>query len=158
MKSGDADNREGVAAKLYWQELFGKEFVRARSGSTPNSLLNYGYTILRAATARALTGSGLLPCFGIFHRNRYNAFPLADDIMATYRPFVDQNVIELQADGVTELIRDVKARIIRLLFSDVKIGEVTRPLQLALTFTTASLVKCFKGETRKILLPVMKYE
>ena len=90
VKSGDADNREGIAAKIYWSELFGRDFVRHRDGDSPNDMLNYGYSILRAAVARALMGSGLFPAFGIFHRNRYNAFPLADDIMEPYRPFVDQ--------------------------------------------------------------------
>ena len=85
VKSGDADNREGVAAKLYWAELFGSGFVRAREGAAPNGLLNYGYTILRAAVARSLMGSGLFPAFGVFHRNRYNAFPLADDLMEPYQ-------------------------------------------------------------------------
>ncbi len=87
--SGDSDNREGAAAKIYWQQLFGKYFVRNREGCYPNSMLNYGYTVLRAAVTRALLGSGLFPLLGIFHRNRYNAFPLADDIMEPYRPFVD---------------------------------------------------------------------
>ncbi len=73
VKSGDADNREGIAAKLYWSALFGRSFVRHREGDAPNSMLNYGYSILRAAVARALMGSGLFPALGIFHRNRYNA-------------------------------------------------------------------------------------
>ena len=81
VKSGDADNREGAAARIYWMRLFGNDFVRDRNLPGINSLLNYGYTILRAATTRALMGAGLLPAIGIFHHNRSNAFPLADDIM-----------------------------------------------------------------------------
>ena len=92
VKSGDADNREGIAAKIYWTKLFGTEFKRYREGDPPNNLLNYGYSILRAAMARALLGSGLLPNLGIFHRGRYNAFPLADDMMEPYRPYVDDIV------------------------------------------------------------------
>ena len=68
VKSGDTDNREGIAAKIYWTQLFGKDFKRDRCGDSPNVLLNYGYSILRAATARALLGSGLLPNLGIFHK------------------------------------------------------------------------------------------
>ena len=75
--SGDSDNREGLAAKIYWQQMYGRSFNRSRNGESPNSWLNYGYAILRAAVARALLGSGLFPAFGLFHRNRYNAFPLA---------------------------------------------------------------------------------
>lgn len=76
VKSGDADNREGAAARVYWSQLFEDGFKREREGDSPNQFLNYGYTILRAAVARTLVGSGLYPAFGIFHRNRYNAFLL----------------------------------------------------------------------------------
>lgn len=153
VKSGDTDNREGIAAKIYWTQLFGKDFKRDRCGDSPNILLNYGYSILRAATARALLGSGLLPNLGIFHKSRYNAFPLADDIMEPYRPYVDSIVFNLYADGITELNKDSKMEIMRLLSCDVNIGKVMRPLQIALTFTTASLVKYYAGEIKKISLP-----
>lgn len=155
VKSGDADNREGIAAKLYWNELFGKQFRRDRDGEPPNALLNYGYAILRAATARALLGSGLLPNLGIFHKSKYNAFPLADDIMEPYRPYVDTIVRTLVSDGIMELNKDAKSALLRLLTCDVNIGKVTRPLQIALTFTTASLAKLYAGESKKLSLPAM---
>ena len=83
LRNGEYENAKNYALEL--SELFGPDFIRTREGHPPNNLLNYGYSILRAAVARALMGSGLLPAFGIFHRNRYNAFPLADDLMAAYR-------------------------------------------------------------------------
>lgn len=153
VKSGDSDNREGLAAKTYWSNLFGNNFKREREGCPPNSLLNYGYSILRAATARALLGSGLLPNLGIFHKSRYNAFPLADDIMEPYRPYVDDIVFQLYKNGILELNKDSKTAILRLLNCDVKIGQVMRPLQIALTITTASLVKYYAGDNKKITLP-----
>ena len=154
VKSGDADNREGVAARIYWTKLFEDGFKRDRDGEPPNLFLNYGYAILRAAVARALVGSGLYPAFGIFHRNRYNAFPLADDVMEAYRPFVDEIVYSIFCDNQkTELDKEIKAKILRLLFADVRIGKVTRPLEVAISVTTASLVKMFKGETNKLSLP-----
>ena len=153
VRSGDTDNREGIAAKVYWNLLFGGNFKREREGPVPNAMLNYGYSILRAATARALLGSGLLPNLGVFHKSRYNAFPLADDVMEPYRPYVDSIVFSLYADGITELNKDSKMEIMRLLSCDVKIGKVMRPLQIALTFTTASLVKYYAGEIKKISLP-----
>lgn len=155
VKSGDTDNREGIAAKTYWPNLFGKNFKRQRDGNPPNALLNYGYSILRAATARALLGSGLLPNLGIFHKSRYNAFPLADDIMEPYRPYVDDIVFHLHQEGNVELNKDSKTALLRLLSCDVKIGQVMRPLQIALTLTTSSLVKYYSGETKKISLPIM---
>lgn len=154
VKSGDADNREGLAARIYWSRLFDNAFKREREGEMPNPLLNYGYSILRAATARALLGSGLFPHFGLFHKSRYNAFPLADDIMETYRPYVDEIVYALYNNGTRELDKDAKTQLLRILACDVNIGKVTRPLQIALTITTASLVKYYGGETKKLTLPI----
>lgn len=156
VKSGDTDNREGVAAKIYWEKLFGRDFIREREGDAPNNLLNYGYTILRAAVARALIGSGLFPAFGIFHRNRYNAFPLADDIMEAYRPFVDKIVFNLYRNGKMELTKDVKAELIHILYTDCKFDNVRRPLGIGLTLTSASLAKCFAGKEKKISFPLIE--
>ena len=156
VKSGDTDNREGAAAREYWSRIFDEGFKREREGMPPNNLLNYGYTILRAAVARALIGSGLYPAFGVFHRNRYNAFPLADDVMEPYRPFVDEIVYHLYYDGaVSELDNQSKGKLLRVLFSDVKMGKVTRPLENALSLTTASLLRMYKGETDKLSLPMI---
>lgn len=156
VKSGDTDNREGAAAREYWGSIFEDGFRREREGLPPNNLLNYGYTILRAAVARALVGSGLYPAFGVFHRNRYNAFPLADDVMEPYRPFVDEIVYHLyHDDAVRELDNQSKGKLLRVLFSDVKMGKVTRPLENALSLTTASLLKIYKGETDKLSLPTI---
>lgn len=156
VKSGDSDNREGMAAKLYWGRLFGTDFKRDRYGGFPNALLNYGYTILRAAVARALLGSGLMPNIGIFHKSRYNAFPLADDIMEPYRPYVDDIVYDLSANGCVDLNKESKMALLRVLACDVIIGKEMRPLQIALTFTSASLAKYFAGETKKLSLPLFQ--
>lgn len=156
VKSGDSDNREGIAAKLYWNNLFGSDFVRHREGKTPNNLLNYGYTLLRAAVARALMGSGLLPAFGIFHRNRYNAFPLADDIMEPYRPYVDEIVFMMYTNGVTELNKESKAQLLRVLFTDTRFDKLMRPLDIGLSITSASLAKCFLGSTKKLSFPQLE--
>ncbi|MBQ8779256.1 MAG: type II CRISPR-associated endonuclease Cas1 [Alistipes sp.] len=156
VKSGDSDNREGIAARLYWGELFGKDFVRHRDGAGPNLLLNYGYTLLRAAVARALMGSGLFPAFGIFHRNRYNAFPLADDIMEPYRPYVDEIVYHLYINGEHDLSKEVKTKLLHLLFVDTAFGKVTKPLGVGLSTTSASLAKCFGGTQKKISYPLLE--
>lgn len=155
VKSGDADNREGIAARLYWKSLFGEEFFRSREGETPNDMLNYGYAILRAGMARAIMGSGLFPSFGLFHKNRYNAFPLADDLMEPYRPYVDQIVFQLYEEGRRKLDTYAKQELLRLFFKDTRFNSVTRPMEIGLSVTTASLVKCFKGETKQILFPLL---
>ena len=156
VKSGDSDNREGIAARVYFSELFGVSFIRDRTLPGINALLNYGYTVLRAATARALVSSGLLPAIGIFHHNRSNAFPLADDIMEPYRPYVDEIVYALSMQGKMELTKDVKADLIQVLYADTQFSKVIRPLSVGLTFTSSSLSKCFAKEQTRLSLPLMK--
>lgn len=156
VKSGDSDNREGIAARVYFSELFGESFIRDRTLPGINALLNYGYTVLSAATARALVSSGLLPAIGIFHHNRSNAFPLADDIMEPYRPYVDEIVYALSMQGKMELTKDVKADLIQVLYADTQFSKVIRPLSVGLTFTSSSLSKCFAKEQTRLSLPLMK--
>lgn len=155
--SGDSTNLEGRAAAYYWANLFPDipDFKRGREEDPPNNLLNYGYAILRAVVARALVSSGLLPTLGIHHHNRYNAYCLADDIMEPYRPFVDQLVIKITDSGkdISELTTDIKTELLGIPVLDVQINGQRSPLMLAVTQTTASLAKCFRGEQRKIIYP-----
>ena len=157
VKSGDSDNLEARAAAYYWANMFPyiPEFRRGREGVPPNNLLNYGYAILRAIVARSLVASGLLPTLGIHHHNRYNAYCLADDIMEPYRPFVDKLVIEIMESGedITELSKPIKARLLNIPVLDVQINNQRSPLMIAVGITTASLAKCYLGESRKITYP-----
>lgn len=160
VRSGDPDNLEGRAAAQYWKYIFGEEskFTRDREGDSPNHLLNYGYAILRAITARALVGSGLLPTLGIHHRNKYNAYCLADDIMEPYRPFVDQLVCNImnEFDPIPEILnKELKSRLLSIPVLDVFIAGERSPLMIAMQRTTASLYKCFSGESNKIIYPIL---
>jgi CRISPR-associated protein Cas1 len=153
--SGDSGNLEAQAASHYWSKIYGNKFVRSRDPETPNAQLNYGYAILRSVVARALTASGMFPSIGIHHRNKYNAFCLADDIMEPYRPFVDWIVLNLPGiheaeDGLT---KEQKIELLKIPQLDVQIGEIKRPLFHAVSVTTASLYRCFEGTSRKILYP-----
>ncbi|MCO6495464.1 MAG: type II CRISPR-associated endonuclease Cas1 [Bacteroidetes bacterium] len=158
VRSGDPENHEGRAAAYYWQFLFGEEkrFKRDREGEHPNLWLNYGYSILRACTARALVGSGLLPTLGIHHRNQYNSYCLADDIMEPYRPFVDElicKMLKVHSGIKDEINKEIKFELLGIPTLDVRIGGKQSPLMVALQSTTASLVKCFEGKENKILYP-----
>lgn len=159
VRSGDPDNYEGRAAAYYWRYIFGVEanFFRRREGGPPNNLLNYGYAILRAMVARGLVSSGLLPTLGIHHRNKYNAYCLADDIMEPYRPYVDKMVCEILDDGedFEFMTPGLKARLLGIATRDVHIEKETNPLMVGLQRTTASLAKCYEQKSRKILYPVM---
>ena len=160
VKSGDSENMEARAAAYYWRNLFPdiEGFIRDREGEFPNSLLNYGYAILRAIVARALVSSGMLPTWGIDHHNRYNAYCLADDIMEPYRPYVDGLVLRLMEKypSVTELDTPMKRELLAVPVLDVTMEGLRRPLMVAVSQTTSSLYKCFSGELRKIIYPVLE--
>lgn len=160
VKSGDSENLEGRAAAYYWKNMFPDEesFTRDPDGEGPNKLLNYGYAIVRAVVARALVASGLLPTFGIHHRNRYNAYCLADDIMEPYRPYVDEMVARIIDSGTNceELTTDLKRQLLGIPVIEVVIDGQRSPLMVAATKTTASLYKCFSGELRKVIYPIME--
>ena len=157
VKSGDSENAEAQAAVYYWKKVFPEflNFRRERHGPPPNNLLNYGYAILRALVARSLVGSGLLPTLGIFHRNQYNAYCLADDIMEPYRPFVDFTVYQIIRNNGTnlEMTPAMKKSLLQLPAMDVMMENKKTPLINAVQRTTASLAKCFEGSVRKILYP-----
>jgi CRISPR-associated protein Cas1 len=156
VSSGDSGNHEAQAAAIYWQELFEiPEFNRGQRGIPPNNLLNYGYAILRAVIARALVSSGMLPGVGIWHRNKYNAYCLADDIMEPYRPFVDlvvSHILETY-DDFSELTVELKKELLAIPALDVSIEGQKSPLMVAASRTTSSLYDCFAGISRKIIYP-----
>lgn len=155
--SGDITNMEGVAASQYWKTFFDTydiNFRRERFGDYPNNFLNYGYAILRAATARALSGSGLLNTLGIHHKSKYNAFALADDIMEPFRPLVDEKVFELmQTYNEQELNTKIKSELLQILTRTVYFKDEKSPLMVALQKTASSLQQCYTGERKKIKFP-----
>lgn len=161
VRSGDVTNREAQAARVYWQnwliqpdaDISAEQFRRARDGAAPNSLLNYGYTIVRAAIARSLVSSGLLPSLGIKHTHRANAFCLADDLLEPLRPMVDTRVRELYWDGQQELDQPTKAALLELLAAPVRTNGRQGPLMVALHSLTASLAKCYAGEADELEIP-----
>ena len=157
--SGDAKNHEARAAAYYWKNLLEshENFKRERFGEYPNNFFNYTYAILRAITARSLVGSGLLPTLGIHHKNRYNAYCLADDIMEPYRPFADRIVLDTirQFPEEESLTTQIKQELLKLPVIDVGITKNVRPLQIAMQETTSSLTQCFNSTRRKIKYPIL---
>ena len=148
--SGDTTNMEGVAASQYWKSFFEMDFKRERFGDYPNNFLNYGYAILRAATARALSGSGLLNTLGIHHKSKYNAFALADDIMEPFRPIVDEAVYGImQKFEEQELNTKIKAELLQILTRTVYFKEEKSPLMDAFfmhigTFATSAMTNIYR--------------
>jgi CRISPR-associated protein Cas1 len=157
--SGDTNNHESRAAVFYWSKLFNKAgFLRSPDGAPPNHLLNYGYAILRSVAARSIVGAGLFPTLGIFHKNKYNAFCLADDIMEPYRPFVDQLVWEIIDSGadITTLLRSSKIELLKVPVIDVTLNKTNHPLQVAMAKTALSLVDCYSGKRKSLDYPIMR--
>lgn len=179
VKSGDIENCEGRAAAYYWKVIFegdsekdnatqcrgdlesyrqlnkGDSFKRHRYGEPPNNLLNYGYAILRGVVARSLVASGLLTALGIHHRNKYNAYCLADDIMEPYRPLVDELVLQIasEEDDLEKLTPAIKRKLLQIPAIDIFIDGQKSPLMVGMKRTTASLMQCFEGESRKLIYP-----
>ena len=157
VKSGDSDNLEARAAAYYWKTIFPSlpNFVRDTNEQGINSLLNYGYAIVRAMMARALVAAGLLPTLGIHHHNRYNAYCLADDIMEPYRPYVDKEVISIMQvdEQISELTNIHKQRLLLLPFVDVNIDGHRSPMMVAIQTTANSVQRCYSGDSRKIIYP-----
>ena len=154
--SGDSGNCEAVAAAYYFQNIFDIEgFNRHRNGIPPNNLLNYGYAILRAITARAISSTGLFATIGIKHHNKYNPYCLADDIMEPYRPFVDSLVFSI-INSNTEfdtMNTELKSMLLKLPSLDVIINKKKSPLMIAMSTTTNSLYECFSNKRKKIIYP-----
>ena len=153
VRSGDPDNVEAQAARRYWPLLFGEKFRRTREAPGINAMLNYAYTVLRAGTARAIMATGLHPSFGLSHRQRGNAFALADDLMEPYRPVADLIVKDLVDDGKQEVDRDVKVALARLLVTDMSTSEGISPMAVSMERLALSLARCFSGKATVLELP-----
>jgi len=158
VRSGDPDNIEAQASKRFWaayiQDIT-SDFHRNIEGVAPNNMLNYGYMVMRAAVARAICSAGLLPCLGIHHRNRYNAFCLADDMIEPFRGFVEAKVRDVSRNtgAVEQLSQEIKGRLLEVLYEEVTIGGIAGPLMVGLHRTAASLQRCFAGEQKELDLP-----
>lgn len=146
--SGDTDNKEGYAAKLYFKSLFGNNFVRNREIDGVNAYLNYGYAVLRSALARYVVASGLNPSYGINHHNKLNPFCLVDDLIEPFRPVVDKIVFGffIQKKILSELTRDDKAVFSALLMEEFKTKEGYSPFYVILQECVWDLVKSYKKE------------
>jgi CRISPR-associated protein Cas1 len=153
VKSGDTSNIEGQAARFYWPALLGEEFRRDPEGLPPNNLLNYGYIVLRSAVARALVSAGLHPVFSLQHSHRNNAFALADDLLEVLRPRVDQAALKLVKGGNGFIDRESKEKLLGILAEEVTLGGQSGPLMVQLHRYAASLLRCYEGESRRLLLP-----
>jgi len=153
VKTGDSSNCEAIAAKIYWPTLFGKDFRRNVDMEGINSLLNYGYSIIRATVARSICGAGLHPTLGLFHKNQYNALCLADDLMEPFRPWVDLLVYQLVQQNQLEVNQHTKQQLLGMLSMPVQYGNKKMELMLSMHHLMANLKRCYTKEDKKIIYP-----
>lgn len=154
VKSGDSENREAYAARMYWKALFGKDFIRDKDLPGINSFLNYGYAIMRSAMARAVCSSGLIPSLGIHHDNNLNQFALADDLFEIYRPMIDCIVYRIYSDDLQELTPEIKRKLTDALWIKVHTAEGDSPAFQSMQYMTASYVHALEDKKAAIDLPV----
>ena len=158
VRAGDPDNLEAQAAQHYWRLLFGENFKRNPDLDGINSVLNYGYAIIRAMIARAIVGSGLHPAIGLHHHNQYNGLCLADDLMEPFRPWIDFHVYQLarQHDNL-DIDKPVKIVLLGLLAAEVAWLDQTLPLMVACHYLMADLKRAFVDKKRVLTYPTRLY-
>ncbi len=149
VKSGDRDNLESYAARLYWPSLF-DDFKRGREDAI-NGALNYGYAIVRACLSRSLVSYGFLPCFGLHHCSTLNGYNLADDLIEMFRPFVDSCVLEIYKRGDLkkegELTRAHREELCNLLNILVRVGGEEHTLQVSCDKVVLYLSICSRQQS-----------
>lgn len=155
VKSGDPDNVESQASRVYWPLMFGKDFRRDQKAEGTNSLLNYGYALLRASVARAICGTGLHPALGIHHHNQYNPMCLADDLMEPFRPVVDRRVYKLWEKEIFDISKKTKSFLLSFLSEPLVFRDKKLPLMVALQHTATSLKKALTEGPESLEIPTL---
>ena len=154
VKSGDPENIEAQGAQRYWRLLFGDAFRRDQDGAGLNGMLNYGYTVLRAATARAVIAAGLHPSIGLHHSNDNNAMRLVDDVMEPFRPVIDLKVWHLRRNGEGDVTPETKRALVRTLYDDMQTEAGATPVMVCAQKLAVSLAQVYLGEREKLDLPL----
>jgi len=155
VQSGDKGNSEAVAARRYWQRLFGSSFRRNPELPGINTHLNYAYAILRATMCRYITAAGLLPEIGIHHSNLMNPYCLADDLMEPYRPFMDLWISQYIHNTSQELSYQTKSQIISILDATVQLNEEKTSLRFSMQQLVNKLVSSFTHKKAGLRYPLI---
>lgn len=149
----DETNREGYAAKLYFNTLFGENFIRNRdSYDGINSALNYGYIVIRSCIARSVAAHGLEPALGIGHHSQYNAFNLVDDLIEPFRPVIDLWVALVS--GHNELLtKERRQQLVHYIStSTVQIGNQKQTILNAIDILIQTFIKSMNNGNPELLV------
>lgn len=147
---GDQDNKEGQAARIYFKELFGKDFTRG-GDNIVNYCLNYTYQIIRSRLAQEIVNRGFNPSHGLYHKSEYNYFNLADDLIEVYRPLVDQFVINiLKEDRPYYLTPIIKEKLLGIYEYKIKFGEAKMKLSDSIKYFLNQIVDIYNAKANHI--------
>ena len=149
---GDSTNREGLAAKTYFQALFGQSFERRQAGDKRNKYLDYGYSILLSSFNREITCAGYLPALGIHHIGEENPFNLGCDFMEPFRPFIDEVVL---SGDLTE--ENFKTKMIESIGLHISCNQKKTILENAVDFYTHSVLNALNKNDPNLIIPVTFY-
>ena len=142
MATADSTNREGHAAKVYFNAIFGLDFTRSED-SNINAALNYGYSILLSCFNREIVSNGYITQVGLFHENRFNQFNLASDFMEPFRILVDKKVVEMMPQ---DFGKDEKIELVNLLNQNVLIEQKIHTVNNAIKIYCRSLFDALNDE------------
>ncbi len=149
---GDSTNREGLAAKMYFREMFGDDFIRFDEDIV-NAGLNYGYSIFRSLISSIIVAKGYLPNIGIFHRGKQNMFNLSDDIIEVFRPIVDDYVLNNMFDDIL-FKQEHRESLIQLTNKKVKIDNRKQTIPNAIYIYLENIFKELESDEEAYLFPL----
>ena len=155
VKSGDPDNCEAQAARIYWQRLFGNDFRRDQEATGLNATLNYIYAVIRACVARGVSAAGLHPSFSLCHKNPQNPLNLVDDLVEPFRPIADYRVWQGDVRHLQDLSPKTKASLSSITTLVIPLKDEASPLSLAAVKVCRSFASYCLGEADEFLLPAL---
>ncbi len=155
VRSGDPDNCEAQAARVYWQRLFGDDFRRDRNAPGLNAALNYSYAVIRACVARGVSAAGLHPSFSLHHKNPQNPFNLVDDLMEPLRPVADYLLWRRKDERFEALTVEIKSRLAEITTLPLPLESEAPPLSLASAKICQTFARYCLGEVETFLTPAL---
>ncbi len=152
VKENDIDNREGIAAKVFFKSLYGSEFIRFYDDAV-NAAMNYGYQIIASAITRELVSFGLDPKIGIWHESKLNSYNLSYDFVEVFRPLVDYCIFENIHNINNELTLKMRKELINILNIRMEMNGKMQTVQYCITQIVKSYISILENKSNHLKLP-----
>ena len=156
VEAGDSSNREGHAAKVYFNSLFGYEFSRDQD-STVNACLDFAYSLVLSCVSRTLSALSCITQLGIWHDSIYNPYNLSCDIMEVFRPFADRFVLLLDIDDNSEFDSSLRHKILEIYEMQLVLGDKKQYLLNAIDVYARAVIRSLTEDVNNIELPTLEY-